>query len=116
MPSFLDDQLQYVVVYRASGPDDTIPTACLNTSVSSGAIACNHYTPADLARDAADFGCQDPEDLDEYWCPTTRDVTAANADYIGVHVAVRREFLTGFFSSDATMSADMILRLEPRDR
>ncbi len=39
------DKLSYMVVWEATGPDDTVPAACKTGGQSSG-VLCNHISPA----------------------------------------------------------------------
>ncbi len=112
-----DGIIERIVVFKASGPGATVPTACLTGGVVG---VCNSYTEADLAVDAGSFGCQADKDLDRYWCPSDRNViqSAANGgppDYIGVHFVIRRSSVSGIIPI-TELSSTKVLRIEPRDR
>lgn len=119
--------LDYVVVFRADGPDDTVPPACLNASqledpADPTAPACNRYTAADFfveiddpvtGADTGNFRCG-PAAVDRYFCPTDRLTSlSAGTDYVGVHIQTRHQFITGFFSGGRELTETRIIRLEP---
>ena len=115
-----DGTLRRVVVYRASGPTDTVPSACKSGPQSNASHRCNHYLPSDLDRPVTDFGCQAGFDLDRFWCPTQRSVIANASsggppDFIGVYLEMDRPLLTGLFGTSLTVTSDDIIRIEPRD-
>ncbi len=94
------DDLEFVVVWRASGPSDTVPDAC--KTASQGPVTadpvdavqydptvhqCNRYVPADFAKpykldtdsdgipdtETDFFGCTSSSDnIDRAWCPMSR--------------------------------------------
>ena len=119
------DQLDHVVVFRASGPNDTVPAACLvgsQTDVGPGTVACNRYEAADFSLDiddaagddAGNFRCSATA-VDRYWCPVDRETSvAAGVEYVGLHIQTRHEFITGFFGGQRTLSETTIIRLEPQ--
>lgn len=112
-----DGSVERVVIFKASGPGEEVPAACLTGGVVG---VCNSYTGADMLVDDASFGCQGDKDLDRYWCPADRIViqTAANGgppDYIGVYLEISRTSLTGVLPV-TELSTTKVLRIEPRDR
>ncbi len=109
-------RLEYVVVFRATGPDDTVPGSCRSASQSG---LCNRYTATDffaelddaLGNDTGNFRCGS---LDSAWCPTTRETSlSAGTDFIGIHVQTRHRFVTGLFGDGQELGETTILRLEP---
>ena len=111
--------LDVLVVFKASGPNDTVPSACLS---SSQANLCNRYTAADFFAEKEDaagvptgkFGCGT---LDHNWCPTTRETKASvGTDYVGVYVRTKHSYLTGMFGAQTDLEATTILRIEPDQR
>ncbi len=115
-----DDALTRVVVFRADGPADTVPPACLVNSQDTVTDRCNLYTAADLARPISDFGCDPLTAPDRWWCPTDRVVarTAANGgppDYVGVYLELDRSLITGLYGGSQTLTVTKVARLEPRD-
>ncbi len=103
------DDIDRVVIYKATQPDQDPPAACLVGQPSSPALACNVYLPADLNRAEADFGsCT----LERSWCPTDRVATLNNPDYLGVWVQAQHRSPTGILP-DRTITERMVLPLEP---
>ena len=117
-------KINYVVVYRATGPTDSVPTACKTASVTntSSVRGCNRYVAADLSRPSTDFGCVGPPGpavkIDSFWCPTTRRTALQGSngppDYLGVFVEANHENLTGTDWPSFTFAQDTIIRIEPR--
>lgn len=109
-------QLQYLVVFRATGVDDSLPAAC---ATSSQAGLCNRYTAADFFAELDDAGGVDTGlfrcgTLDSSWCPTTRETDlSVGTDFIGLHVEARYDYITGVFSGGTSLGETTILRLEP---
>lgn len=112
------ERLQYVTVFKATGPGDTMPASC---ATASQANLCNRYTAADFfaelddaaGNDTGNFRCGS---LDSAWCPTSRETSlSAGTDFLGVHVQTRHDFITGFFSGGNDLGETTILRLEPDD-
>ncbi len=117
------DNLSFIVVYHATGPNDTVPAGCLNAPVPN---KCNRYTPAEfsLSLDNGDgspagfFRCGS---VDHFWCPDQRNTGLSDTEagfpdgpaYIGVYVEAEHEYITGFFGSTATLKDDRIIRIEP---
>ena len=117
-----DGTIERIVIFRATGPTDTIPSAC-KTSTSAAVLAankCNYYTPADFSLDPTEFGC-DPAsnpvpDPDRHWCPTSRIVSVgAGLDYVGVYMRVTHAYITGLFGSSITFEDSSILKVEPQE-
>lgn len=121
------DELELIVVFRASGPDDAVPTACLTSSQldgGPGTTACNRYTAADLAleiddssgNDLGNFRCSTTA-VDRYWCPVDRETSiSAGVEYVGVYVETSHSFITGLFGDGTTLTETTILRLEPESQ
>jgi hypothetical protein len=115
-----------IVIYRATGPSDRVPTACKTASVpnTSSTRGCNFYTGDDLSLASSQFGCVGPPGptikKDNAWCPTSRKsaLLAANGngppDYVGVYVVGTHENLIGLFGNTFTFSNDTVIRIEPR--
>ncbi len=105
-----------VVVYRANGWGDPPTVACRNgTQVAN---VCNVYDGVDLSRPVSDFGCSGTSP-DRFWCPTIRRTAVTGPqsppDYIGVWVQARhRSFSTVVFGSERLVTAQAVLRVEPR--
>jgi len=111
--------INLIVVFKASGPGDSVPTACKANSLSG---TCNRYTGASLSLAEDQFGCTGPPGptvkLDSYWCPTSRKtaLTGANGppDYIGVYIEGVHTNLVGFWGQSFTFSSTNVMRIEPR--
>jgi hypothetical protein len=106
-------QLNRIVVFKATGPGSPVPPACLAGPVSG---LCNVYTGAQLSTTGpSDFGCG-PSALDRYWCPTDRVVNQEGPpDYLGVYVEADRPMVTGVLGRSFTLDDTYVLRLEPTD-
>src|SRR3954447_18815452 len=62
--------INYIVVWKASGPKDTVPTACKTAGNTQGTVAaptngsCNRFTPADVnAVNGATWTCSSPNPI-----------------------------------------------------
>jgi hypothetical protein len=112
-------QVTTIVVYKATTPAATVPTACKTASVAG---VCNRYTGADLAKASTEFGCVGPPGpvtkIDSFWCPTARKIALSGVngppDYIGVYVKATHRNLTGVLGTGLTFTSDTIMRIEPR--
>ena len=120
MTEFPTAQVQRVIVYKASTSNSDVPAACLAITGSGGVTgSCNVYQSSDLARPLSDFGgttsCS-ATSPDRYWCPTARqNQQALGADYLGVWMQIRYEYVTNVFpGSGITIRDRAIMRLEPR--
>jgi hypothetical protein len=115
---FKNNELQAVVIYKATGPSSKIPVAC--KTGPSAASFCNYYVPSDLIRPSSDFPCSLAAAPDRFWCPTTRKAASTytgggtpGPEYIGVYVRGTYASLTGFLGNK-TFETDTIIRIEPR--
>jgi len=118
--------ISLVIVYRATGPSDRVPSNCLTASVTntSSVRGCNRYTGASLTLDSTQFGCVGPPGpttkIDNSWCPTTRktallaDAGNGPPDYVGVYVQAVHHNLFGIFGPSFTFSSDTVIKIEPR--
>ncbi len=116
-----DGALERIVVWEATGPDDTVPAGCANGTASTG--VCNVYSGADLTVPETSFGCQavasgDPVDSpDRFWCPTGREVSVgAGLDYVGIYIRITHQYITGLFGDDVVFEDQMILKVEPQEQ
>jgi len=118
-----------IVIYRATGPGDRVPSACKSAAVTNttSVRGCNYYTGSDLSRPSTDFGCVGPpgptNKIDQYWCPTTRKAallgtnpTKGPPDYLGVYVEGVHQNLVGLFGNSFTFTNDTVIRIEPRTK
>ncbi len=114
------DVVQRIVVFKATGPGDAVPSHCLTASVTG---LCNHYTMADTALPYADdhgartahWGCEVGA-RDEAWCPLDRetDIDGDGPDHVGVYIESRHQYLTGFIGTRQLLNETTVVRLEPR--
>jgi hypothetical protein len=122
-------ELEYVVVFRASGPNDTMPLVCATASqtydpLNPSSPACNRYTAADFfleiedpvsGADTGNFRCSTSA-VDRFWCPSDRDTELdGGTDYVGVHVETTHGFITGMFGNGMQLGETSIVRLEPEE-
>jgi hypothetical protein len=109
------DDLQRVVVYKATALGNPPTEACKTASVAG---VCNGYTRADLLRPQTDFACRSATALDGFWCPSTRKVAKSGTngppDYIGIWVRYTHDMITGLFKGRSTLTDHVVIRLEPR--
>ncbi len=122
----LDDdwsRVQRVVVYRATaGGDGRPPAACVASGVTVGPAGanCNVYDGADLAdvdnpaRFHTGTGCGGGRSSS--WCPTGRNNSLRNAEYVGVWIEYENDWITGAlpFVGSYTVEQYTVLRMEPR--
>lgn len=113
------ERVEYVVVYKAAGPDGQPPVGCTGSSPTSQPGLCNVYTGAMLRTlDPAQFtgttscGSTAP---DRQWCPVSRQsVLSRGPDFLGVWVRTSTVSFTGAFGGPAKVTAASVMRLEPR--
>lgn len=114
--TFTTGAIDMVVVYKATGPNSTVPSNCLNASQAG---SCNRYLPSQFSLPETKFGCG-PLAIDTAWCPTTRKtaLTGANGppDYIGVYVSVSHPTITTAFGQKWTFKFDSVIRVEPKSQ
>jgi Flp pilus assembly protein TadG len=118
---FRPNEIQRLIVDNAGSVDASIhdaahpANACL-TATQGIAGVCNVYDAADLALAKSAFGCKTTQDLDRFWCPSTREVRASGPpDYIGVYVKARHDFITGLFGPGMDLTDELVMRIEPQD-
>lgn len=114
-----EGDIRKIVIFKASGPNDTVPPACEGLSGGQGvADVCNVYDPTHFAYPLSEFGCNpaaNPRpDPDRHWCPDSRVVSvAAGLDYIGVYMEVDFTYATGLFGDTDIITQTAILKVEP---
>ena len=121
------EDLDYVVVFKAAGPNAAVPNTCLSASqtynsANPAAPACNRYTAGDFFKeiddpatgnDTGNFRCG-PSSVDRFWCPDDRKTAlSAGPDYVGVHIQTRHHFITGLYGAGRELTETTIIRLEP---
>lgn len=113
------DNVDYVIVFKSTATDGSLPSGCDGSSPASQTGACNVYTGAYLkTMSQADFtgttSCTGASP-DRFWCPIGRqNVQSANPDYVGVKVKAKYVTITGVFHSPFTVTASAVMRLEPK--
>jgi Flp pilus assembly protein TadG len=114
--SGLLEELDLVVVFKSTTTDGAVPSAC-KTNTTTSAL-CDIYTGAQVrALDEADFdtttGCMTATVVANY-CPNVRNSIMASADYVGVWVKVRHNYVTHLFGSGIDIKRTAVMRIEPR--
>ena len=113
-------RIERIIVYKATTSNSSVPASCLSITTSGGVNGtCNVYVASDLSRPLSDFDGTDSctaSAPDRYWCPSNRqNQQALGADYLGVWMQVRYDYVTGLFPGDGLTIRDRaIMRLEPR--
>lgn len=113
--SALDDRnIQLIVVYKPATFGEA-PTATCQAGTGVAGV-CNVYRATDFARPKSDFGCLGTQDLDRFWCPSSRKITLSGtgSDYVGVWFKAQHPWLTKMFGSTKTLTDSSVIRLEPR--
>ncbi len=117
-----EDEIEAIVVYKASGVGTEPSASCQVASVSG---ACNFYTPTDFTRPRTQWGCVSSLSPDRFWCPNTRDVSRSDGpaagdvlgtDYVGVWIKYEHDWVTKIFADTSTITDSSVIRLEPRER
>ncbi len=112
--SGLLDDVERVVIFKATNLDGAVPALC-KTSTASG---CNVFTGAEfrLVKQATLVdanGCLAVGS--KGYCPKARDNVQLNAHYIGIWVKVRYDYEFGFNGTGIDIERATIMRLEPKD-
>ena len=114
------DNVSWVVVYKSVTADGVVPATCTGPTPHSVSTSCNAYSGAQLKQIVAGtapgtwFGCG-VGSLDVSWCPTSRQTTQAlGNDYLGVWLQTVHHLNTGMFGTQLTLSAQSVMRLEPK--
>ena len=107
-------QIQDIVVYKATAFGTDPNANCLAGTAVAG--QCNVYHAGDLDKAESHFGCIVSENLDYYWCPTTRSVLGSGAgpDYVGVYIHITHPWITKMFGSGQDITDESVIRLEPQ--
>lgn len=111
--SGLLDEVERVVVYRATQVDGKVPTTCVTGTTG----ACNIFTGPQF-RAISDSSPLDPngciqDSARKGWCPLQRNDVQIDADYLGVWVQVRKANTFRLFGSHLTIERASVMRLEP---
>ncbi len=122
LSSFDLQDVEVIVIYKADGPDDTVPPGCLSIPVPAG-LDCNAYSAPDFFLSYVDaggiptghWGCG-PLARDDAWCPTNRQASLSEPggpDYVGVYIELEQRNITGMFDWDRTLEVNRVARIEP---
>jgi len=117
-------QIRRVVIFKASGPTDSVSAAC-KTGVTGVANVCNVFLPADLAQTSAPNTWLCPGTASQssnpiaFWCSTSRKVNLSDnsnngPDYVGIYIEMTHPWITGLFGTSIVMSDTSITKLEPQ--
>jgi hypothetical protein len=113
--------VDWVMVYKPSAPDGTVPAACSTPTPHSVSGTCNTYSGAQLQQvlsgtaPASWFGCGGSA-LDRFWCPTSRQAfQSVGPDQLGVWVRATHNMLSGMFGPTVTVEDTAVMRLEPNE-
>jgi Flp pilus assembly protein TadG len=114
--SDLLEELDLVVIFKSTTTDGAVPAAC-KTNTTTSAL-CDVYTGDQVrALNEADFstttGCMTSMVVANY-CPNVRNPIMASADYVGVWVKVRHNYVTQLFGSGIDIKRTAVMRIEPR--
>jgi hypothetical protein len=118
---FRPNEIRRLVVFDAGSVEGDITQtshpahACLTATIGIDGV-CNVYDSGDMALAKSNFGCKSNQDLDRFWCPSSREVRASGPpDYIGVYVNARHDFITGLFGPGMNLTDVLVMRIEPQD-
>ncbi len=105
-------QVQQVIVFKATSPTGTVPSACL-TSAQPG--LCNVYNQTDLSITQATF-LAPGYTKDDAWPSLTRQTSIAavgGPDYLGVYVTAQHTSVLNLVVPSRTLHDSVVMRLEP---
>lgn len=105
-----EKEIVRIVVYKASGPGAP-PSASCKAGVPGLTEKCNVYTKADFDLASNQFGCLGASP-DKNYCPTTRDVTLENPDWLGVYIKAHHPGISGLFSGTLDLERIAVFPLE----
>jgi Flp pilus assembly protein TadG len=107
--------VNYVIVYKSSNLNGTIPSTCPVTGTpASVSGVCNVYTGAQLtALASTQFGGTSGK-LDAAWPPANRvNLQSSGPDYLGVWIKVTHPYITKLFGNSTSIVDSAVMRLEP---
>lgn len=113
------DDVERVVIFKASGTDGDVPDACKAGTggpcqVIDGDSFRTTWDEADTFADVTDSnGCLDISSVKGY-CPRGRVIVQQNAEYYGVWVKLRHDFEFSLLGDHADVSRTAVMRLEPK--
>lgn len=114
------DQVERVVIFKASSANGNVPLACLSDTAlavgGSSSSSCNVYTGADLDNLAALSFTENCLGRQRFWCPTSRvnlQSAPAGLDWVGVYIKVNLAASTSMFGATIGIDDTTIMRIEP---
>jgi hypothetical protein len=121
----LSKNVDYVIVFKATGPNDPVPAACKTSAAGGGRGvpgSCNVYRPSDWNAPSygqSSFGYDpvanpNPALLDMNWPGLSRSdhKTDPGPDWLGVFVQATHDSLTGIAAGNQTLSKTSIIQIE----
>lgn len=117
--SGLLDDVERVVVFRADSATGTVPSACKTSATSicqtiTGANFRTNWEASPMTTATTTSGCLQIATA-KNWCPTSRNSVAATADYYGVWVKVRHDYMFPIIGDDVLIERTAVLRIEPKE-
>lgn len=109
-----------VVIFEADRDDGEVPQACVTGNGSSS--SCNILTGEQFralpetsgGSTLHDNGCI-RNSTTKRFCPTNRNSIQISADYLGIWVQVRYDFMFPVLGSTQLVERTVVMRLEPKD-
>ena len=113
----LDDVVR-VVVFRSDEPDGRVPEPCKLGSTNAcqvipGDDFSNTNWESDLTTATLANGCLQIATA-QNWCPTTRNNNQNLAEFYGVWVQLRHDFMFPVMGSGTDVERTAVMRLEPK--
>lgn len=114
------DNVTRVVLFKSQSDDGRVPSSCVTGN--GGTNLCNILTGAQFRALPATVGgstltatgCINNSTTKRY-CPTTRNNLQVGADYLGVWVQVRYDFMFPVLRESQLVERTVVMRLEPKD-
>lgn len=112
------DEVERVVIFRSTTASGQMPEAC--KAGTGGSQKCNILTGAQLRSLSSSptavgpTGCMNASTT-KNWCPTTRKSVQLTAEYLGVWVSVRHDYLFPLLGDGLTIERAAVMRLEPKE-
>lgn len=116
--SGLIDGLERVVIFPASTANGTVPAACKTSNSSScqiitGAQFRTSWETGTVEASTTTAGCLNVASV-KAWCPTSRNSLQNTAEYYGVWIQVRHDYLFPIIGDDVLIERTAVMRLEPK--
>ncbi len=102
-----------IVVFKASGPTASVPSACVSTGAQAG--LCNVYVASDMALSQSSF-LSAGYSKDDSWAASSRVTSLTSTsgpDYLGVYVRGQHNSIFQLIVPSRKLSDSVIMRLEP---